>query len=76
MPGSPNLWWGSQLPKKPFGSVGVFLQNPMHQNHLYTIQETESSQEDGRKKAAPFQVTINCCHMLRSLKKPEVSLMW
>ena len=36
----------------------------------------ESSQLEERKKLAPFQLSINVFHIAKTLKKPELSLMW
>ena len=37
---------------------------------------SEACHSDDKKKLAPFQLEINSFHIPRSLKKPELSLMW
>ena len=75
IPDCPSCWWALHLPLNHWEDR--IPPKPMEpEASVYRCSESELVQEVDKKKLAPFQPEINSCHIFRSLKKPEVNLIW
>ena len=68
MPDSPNFLWGYQWPYNHF-DLNIPPKPREPDASVCNSTNSESTQSVAKKNRAPFQLQINCCHMVTFFKK-------